>query len=959
MVSHKIVIFCSYSHKDEVYREKLDTHLSMMKRQGLIELWHDRKITAGDEWKGQIDENLDIANVILLLMTANFLASDYCNDVEMKRAMERHESGEARVIPIMLTPFEGWKHSPLAKLQGLPKDAKPVTKWDDENDAFVNVAEGIRKAIESISPAKAVAPEQTKTNQVNNVITITRNLSESKLHISQDRTSIENQLPSLEGTIISVDPFKTYDNIDEIILLYDDKFQIDEEVDRFKETKIKAAFELYKVTKKTLKGVDSYYFLHLLGGITIKNTFTKFREKHSNVDKNDLIILLPKEKGQIDHQKRLSNIDEMFKPNKIFYISDFIWEECTNQGFKEELEPYEIPEFVDPHIKSTTSTELTALEYITNWIDRDNSSILLITGSGGIGKTTIARRAANEFIQKKSKKVLFIDSTTIISYLSESIESLDGVCDVYTFYRAYCESQGYKMDDSKFLSKDLFRANLDNGNIAIILDGLDEVISRFGNSFDLDSFFYSIDDYCASAKLGKVIISCRNQFLEGREFKTIEEIEILPFDIILAKKYFSKIFPSLPKTADKGIPLANYFTKNNTEYIPFILDVVVSILRDKIENEGQFSDPSFDSEILSEKIENDYIIYRICKREEKRYSTSLTTDQQIKFFVSLASKYDGCINNDKIAELLKTILDVEDGIYREALIAHPILAFHKDIITFKYDFFKEYFKGILISYLLIGKEEMNAEIIKILGSSYRFNSSFIKTCCDRLSEEYKDDYFNILIINLIAKIRKFNKNKDSLYEREKAISGAFLIALYKLTSKTKESYTELLKDIFLDNNEINGFCFYGVNDKITFDFSSLRFTNIFISEYDFFWECTFNEKTYFRNSFFSSLNLRDGIRTFASRINFDLETCKIDKTIDKALLEQGNEEKSRKVNLGDDISRFLKLFYSEGRMKPQKESVLKAKYRGKNDYNSLIKLLTKYFLIEEHISHKTKKMKSE
>ncbi|MDZ8110700.1 MAG: toll/interleukin-1 receptor domain-containing protein [Nostoc sp. DedQUE12a] len=150
MTFERIEIFFSYSHKDESFREQLETHLSMLKRQGLIKFWHDRMITAGDEWKGQIDKNLNTAHIVLLLITANFLASDYCYDIEMKRAMERHELGEACVIPIILTPVEGWMYSPFAKLQVLPKDGKPVTKWNDRDDAFVSVAQGIRRSIELI-----------------------------------------------------------------------------------------------------------------------------------------------------------------------------------------------------------------------------------------------------------------------------------------------------------------------------------------------------------------------------------------------------------------------------------------------------------------------------------------------------------------------------------------------------------------------------------------------------------------------------------------------------------------------------------------------------------------------------------------------------------------------------------------------------------------------------------------
>ncbi|ODH01568.1 hypothetical protein A4S05_28455 [Nostoc sp. KVJ20] len=152
-MSNAVKVFFSYSHKDEALRDELATHLSMMKRQGVIEAWHDREISAGSEWANAIDDNLEIADIILLLVSANFLASDYCFDKEMTRAMERHETREARVIPIILKPSD-WNGAPFGKLQALPKNAKPVTTWQDQDEAFLNVAQGIRRVVEDITKSK-------------------------------------------------------------------------------------------------------------------------------------------------------------------------------------------------------------------------------------------------------------------------------------------------------------------------------------------------------------------------------------------------------------------------------------------------------------------------------------------------------------------------------------------------------------------------------------------------------------------------------------------------------------------------------------------------------------------------------------------------------------------------------------------------------------------------------------
>ena len=122
-----IRVFCSYSHKDEVLRAELDTHLTLLQRQSVIDLWHDRRIPPGKEWEPQIDEELDRADIILLLVSSDFIASNYCYDIEVKRAMARHDAGEARVIPVVVRDVD-WHSAPFAKCQALPKGAKPVAK---------------------------------------------------------------------------------------------------------------------------------------------------------------------------------------------------------------------------------------------------------------------------------------------------------------------------------------------------------------------------------------------------------------------------------------------------------------------------------------------------------------------------------------------------------------------------------------------------------------------------------------------------------------------------------------------------------------------------------------------------------------------------------------------------------------------------------------------------------------
>jgi len=146
-----IKLFISYTRKDKGLLEELENHLSMLKRRRVIETWYDRDIDAGDEWRGEIDEHLNTSDIILLLVSSDFLASDYCYDLEMKRSLERHNAGEACVIPVILRRVD-WRDAPFGKLQALPENGLPVKSWNDVDEALFSVAAGIRRVVEGLLP---------------------------------------------------------------------------------------------------------------------------------------------------------------------------------------------------------------------------------------------------------------------------------------------------------------------------------------------------------------------------------------------------------------------------------------------------------------------------------------------------------------------------------------------------------------------------------------------------------------------------------------------------------------------------------------------------------------------------------------------------------------------------------------------------------------------------------------
>lgn len=137
-----IRVFLSYSHVDDNYRNELQKHLISLQHQGIVETWHDRRIGAGEEWAGRIDDELNRADIILLLISSDFIASRYCYDLEMTQALARHNLGEAVVIPVILRSCH-WTGLPFGKLQAATKEGKPVEKYLSFDDAFLEITQNI------------------------------------------------------------------------------------------------------------------------------------------------------------------------------------------------------------------------------------------------------------------------------------------------------------------------------------------------------------------------------------------------------------------------------------------------------------------------------------------------------------------------------------------------------------------------------------------------------------------------------------------------------------------------------------------------------------------------------------------------------------------------------------------------------------------------------------------------
>ena len=141
-----VSLFCSYAHADRDLQRQLRKHLAALEWMGLVNYWYDGEIPAGEEFDSEIALRLRDAEVILFLVSADLFASQYIREKELPVALARHKRQEATVVPVIIRPTD-WTFTPLGKLKALPLDGKAITEWDNQDTAFADVAENVRKIV--------------------------------------------------------------------------------------------------------------------------------------------------------------------------------------------------------------------------------------------------------------------------------------------------------------------------------------------------------------------------------------------------------------------------------------------------------------------------------------------------------------------------------------------------------------------------------------------------------------------------------------------------------------------------------------------------------------------------------------------------------------------------------------------------------------------------------------------
>ncbi|NQX84772.1 MAG: SMEK domain-containing protein [Flavobacteriaceae bacterium] len=707
---------------------------------------------------------------------------------------------------------------------------------------------------------------------------------------------------------------------------------------------------LYVVLKNRFSTKEAINYLK-----TLSHTFNS----------KNINVLIPRNP---DHKTRrvIQNFKYELKHSNVYYIDEFLFEETIKNI--SQLPILGVEDFVKPVIKE--KGKIIHLSNIFHWIIEERyPSIAIIKAPGGIGKTTLVEKIHDDFIDKENQYkylVLFIEANDFIKNFGLVDFSDENEYDLYTIFKK-CHSQGNNIDEQ------LFYNNYRHGNILMIIDGVDEIISTI-TSFNLETFLAKISQFAEKIGKGKILLTSRDLYVKDIESflnsvngneKSIVTYDLMPFNKDLALEYF-KLNALSESQSNTALNLLEGFVleiDKNEEYIypPFVLDIVLDFIRVTNEIDNDMLDYSmFDSKYLVQNHRLDYIIQQTFNRENNKkftYGYDLGIDEQVAFFCLMAIEKKGHIKEKQVLPLLNQLGYISNSEkIAQSLKDHPFLKENDGVYSFLYRFLETEFSIIGLFNLLKkqGFTSYNDYFIDVFAYECSYNSIISKGLMKKIK---LDSFFTDKnIIPIIADaIRTILLRKEININQKKAVSNLFLL-LYEYFYKKSDIRlltNTLIKNIFSHNNNqyISNFFLYDIPDSLNMilDLRGLYFSCSEINNYANFVFCDFDEITSFENSCrIENINLT-GVSIFDKLDSLSLSEENFDNVRgnDNSLHKILSLKKLGKGGIEKELRKYLKAFYNNRILKDNITiRQLKTNYQNKH----LVNLITEEMVREGVLS---------
>ncbi|ALF58825.1 ATP-binding protein [Psychrobacter urativorans] len=687
-------------------------------------------------------------------------------------------------------------------------------------------------------------------------------------------------------------------------------------------------YEIYSVESEFSNPI---YFLYFTKYTSQNKTFDHIKNLDL-INKNEKVFILldtvNKKGGKIDIDRISYIFKEFYKKSESYYIENFslikLYEELFNNDVFYKGQTLN-KNFIKPYTEE--SSDKTADLLINEWYTSNNHPLLVLKGSGGCGKTTVVKNFIKSLYSSQSNiNVLYINSHEIIN----DIMKMDKIEDIFDFYSILATKNNLR----KKFNKKLLALSSDNGNLVVVLDGIDEVIAKKGSDFDLNALIESIfNDYSGNLNKTKVIITCRDFFWdESQNIGNLKTLRLKPFDQKLAEKYFAKVFNNESKKIRQSMAIASDFKINDGKdepesYIPYILDMIKENI--------VIDDNSLNLELKTEVLQyssnvHDYLVAKSCEREIIKLD-NLEIDEQIKIFNRIAIEYDGILNERHLENILDSMHATKNlNKFKD----HPLLVHDNGNLSFRYDFFATYFKCLYLYSFFANEEFDSIDSTKsnLLIRQISFGNEFTLMLKTRLGTSFSEKLKEIILF-LVNNGYQINHIQDG--NRLMLLSSALFILLLDMRNELdKNERTNLMREIYEKDGYIENLSIVDLHSdskNIIFDFKGMKFNNCLFNNYDRFSECTFDEHTIFKNTVFKPKLSHKGLNTNISNFNIDFSTCNtvgLDDLLEKKIaLKDMKKDETRR-----NVKRIISYFWNNGYFTDKLER--EAKNRFKNIYQT-------------------------
>ena len=637
-------------------------------------------------------------------------------------------------------------------------------------------------------------------------------------------------------------------------------------------------------------------FMFLGNKITNKKVFFHFHETNKEKLPKKLEIFIAKQKkenGEYINKKRdILKLCKQYSLNieedNIHYIDDFIWE---NTIFN--ISPsssHKRKDFIDQHLYYNEQSLGLSLEYFKKEINEQENSILVVTGSGGVGKTTFCDALQYTINQdnKIKKQVFYIKGEKIVKYFSENEKGINCLDDLYELYK-------YETDFNN-LETNEFNLNYITGNIVVIVDAIEEIDSALNDKFNLEGFLLSLHQLNENFFSTKIILTTREHFLPKiKDIATNSEIGIKYFYLygftennlndFLDKRYnkdTKKVF-----SVNDFIESNHLFTKEKY-IIPLFVDWVCKIIDRPAEK------PDYNSEyfLLSHRL--DKLLMILIKREISKQSLNITPDGMFKLLEEIIIHKNGSIALEQLKEYVE--LETNDDFTK--YFKNPLFLQSRNTISIKYDILHTFVKTRFIRFSLFNRHITSDRIPHLLKECYQGKGEIYLVLVDLLKEDTNLETYTYYINNF----KKKYEESSSSYEKEtikKAISGLLYLCLGSNNINDRNDATELLKNIYKSSGSISHLFIYG--DFYPLDFSVLYLSNSYLTGYTNFYKSKFpiEDKTIFLYTRFKNIHIP---RSNDIRKQFFDSSCEfIDCNIEEIANQSNFNENQKITKLKKDI----------------------------------------------------------